>query len=115
MICHICKKPIKKDEDIAVYSIPVKALDSNGNFDIFGDYLSCEKRVHAKCFKLQNNDGKSIKQSNNDIAKQLYKALCEVGENTSATEVSNFVENNLNLTDLTELISEWFRNRDDVV
>jgi hypothetical protein len=119
MICHICKLPIHKGQDIAVYSVPVKSLDSNGNYNPFGDFCSNETKVHAKCFKLENVKYQAPTATNkvvsNDMAKQLREALREVGEDVDASEAIEFVAENLDITDLSELIGEWFRNRNGVV
>jgi hypothetical protein len=49
------------------------------------------------------------------MAKQLREALREVGEDVDASEAIEFVAENLDITDLSELIGEWFRNRNGVV
>ena len=119
MICCICKNPIQKGDSIAVFSTPLKSLDNNGNYDIFGDFFEHENKVHAQCFKLQNvktlTPAISNSKVSNDMTKQFCSALREVGEDIDMAEINDFMAEHLEIADLSDLVSEWFRNRNGVV
>ena len=119
MTCEICKRPIKKGDQIAVFSIPLKSLDNNGNYDMFSDFFVKEKKVHAECFKIENLKNPSPDESNRTVSDDTVKKLCtvlsEVGEDVDTDEVYDFVAEHLEIADLSELVGEWFRNRNGVV
>ncbi len=119
MLCYICNKQINKGDDLAVLSIPIKAIDEDGNYSFLGDFSQKEKISHASCFEKipskPNNFKTNITTEASVYSKDLHSALRQLGEEVSKDEIDNFLSDNQSLESLEQMISEWFKIRKKIV
>lgn len=119
--CLICNKVLNRGDKMIVLSFPVTCRHEGGDYSFLDDFSKNERIIHLNCcpdirkiFNGNITEKDIFSEQKPDLVRLLYRSLLDLQEKTNLQQVMLFCSKNRQLTDISDLLEVWFKNRDKI-